>query len=517
MSEKPRYRVKAGSSRVAMAYTAGSHGPQELAGWNPRLTGADAEILRDRNVATARVRDLVRNSGWIAGGVDSKTDAVVGANIWLNATPDYEAMGQSADWAFGWAAKTEAWFRTWANDVRRLNDLERHQTFGAQARLLFQHYLIDGECIAINHMKDRGGPFAMAVQVIDPDRLSNPNGGPDDRWMRGGVELDANGAAVAYHIQKGHPNDIAGGDTFDRFRWVRMLRETRTGRPYVVHWFNKRRAHQRKGISSFVSAVLRSRALDRYDQAELQAAMQNAVLATWIESPFDAALVDKMLAPAAPSADESISAYQDFRVQYHEDADLRIGGANIPLLAPGEQIKVNRAERPSGNFAAFESAVLRSIAAPMGLTYEQLSRDWSQVNYSSARAALIEVWRGFITERTLFSQHVLTPIYASWLEEAVARRYVTVPGGMLNFYRWRTALVSCDWIGPGRGWVDPKKEAEAAQLRQGMYLTAPSDEAAEQGSDFRQVTFKAARDRKTIKDAGLPDPFEIAAAAAQPH
>jgi lambda family phage portal protein len=270
-------------------------------------------------------------------------------------------------------------------------------------------------------------------------------------------------------------------------------------------------------MSSFVSAVLRTRALDRYDEAELQAAIQNAIMATAIESPFDEALVDSMLAPADPDDDARLSAYQEFRVAYHETADIRLGGENVVKLAPGEKIIVNRAERPSGNFAAFEGAVLRSIAAPLGLTYEQMSRDWSQVNYSSARAALIEVWRGFTAERELFTQHVLTPLYCAWLEEAVARGYVEVPGGAMNFYRYRTALTSCDWVGPGRGWVDPKKEAEASALRTSQYLTSPSQEAAEQGVDFIRTVFQAGRDRREIMKQGLPDPYAVAEAAAQPH
>ena len=43
--------------------------------------------------------------------------------------------------------------------------------------------------------------------------------------------------------------------------------------------------------------------------------------------------------------------------------------------------------------------------------------DWGQVNYSSARAALLEVWRGFTARKEHFAQAFMAPIYAAWLEE----------------------------------------------------------------------------------------------------
>jgi len=36
-----------------------------------------------------------------------------------------------------------------------------------------------------------------------------------------------------------------------------------------------------------------------------------------------------------------------------------------------------------------------------------------------------------------------------------------VPGGPANFYRNKTAICMAEWIGPGRGTVDPLKEANA--------------------------------------------------------
>ena len=76
----------------------------------------------------------------------------------------------------------------------------------------------------------RGGRYETCVQLIDPDRLSNPHGLSDGMVLTNGnrifqgVEVDEQGAAVAYHIRCRHPNDLL---STDNFRWERVQREFR--------------------------------------------------------------------------------------------------------------------------------------------------------------------------------------------------------------------------------------------------------------------------------------------------
>jgi len=65
-------------------------------------------------------------------------------------------------------------------------------------------------------------------------------------------------------------------------------------------------------------------------------------------------------------------------------------GVRMPALATGEKIAKVQAQNASRNFAAFEAAVLRSVAGALGITAEQLTGDYSGVNYSTLRGALNE-------------------------------------------------------------------------------------------------------------------------------
>lgn len=491
------------------AYDAGRSDSRELSSWQPSLSSPDAEILGSRDKIAARSRDMDRNNAYAHGGIDTRADAVVGVKIRLEARPDFEAMGRTPDWAESWSVKTEAEFRTWANDSRNLCDLERHFQFGGLVRMAYRHWVTDGEACAALYDVDRGGTYQTTVLVIDPDRLSNANNAPDSEFLRGGVHLDRFGAATAYDIRVSHPGDVLG--TMDAFRWETIQREGPTGRPRFIHVYDKRRAQQRRGVSSLATALKRLKMLDRYDNAELEAALWNAINAFIIESPFSGEEVRDALAPAG---DDSAPGYAESVLAYREKNKVALGGGVQGLhLFPGEKASMLAAERPAGNFAAFEAAVLRSIAPMFKLSYQQFSQDWASINYSSARTLLNETWRGLNADRHIFTQAFCAPIYAAWLEEAIALGRVKIPGGPINFYRWRSALTASEWIGPGRGTIDPKKEADAGDLNLAANRQSLQMQTAEQGVDVRDVMLQRSREKAMAKRLGLDEPV---VAPAQP-
>ena len=79
----------------------------------------------------------------------------------------------------------------------------------------------------------------------------------------------------------------------------------------------------------------------------------------------------------------------------------------------------------------------------------------------------------------------------------------------MPFYENRQAYLRCAWIGTGRGWVDPVKEAQAAELRMKIGVSTLRDECAEQGKPWREVIEQRARERKYQREVnkthGLED------------
>jgi len=496
----------------AVPWDAADSQSAEMDGWHPYLGSADSDTNYYRDRIVARIRDVVRNDGWAAGGITKITDAVIGADLRLSSVPDYRALasawgkGFDATWAKEFSATAEALWRSWANDPGLWCEAGRRVTMAGVFRLAFRTLLVEGDALALllwrpGRMAPGRARYATTVQLIDPDRLSNPQQRMDTAELRGGVEVDDDGAAIAYHIRRAHLGDWwAAGRAV---QWDRIERETAWGRPIVVHCFESDRIGQHRGAGGVLKPVLsRAKMLARYEQVELQAAVLNAVFAAYIESPFDRDLVGDSLAPEG-----ELSAYQQMREGYHSAANIRLNNARIPILAPGEKIASVTAARPASNYPAFQAAALRHLAGALGTSYEQLSADYSQSNYSSARAALIETWKTLSRRRHEFAQAFAAPIYGAFLEEAMDRGELPLPASAPDFMQARAEYARCRWIGPGRGWVDPVKEPQGALMKIAGALSTLQHEAGESGGmDIEEILDQRALEIRMFQERGLPVP-----------
>ncbi len=491
-------------------YDAGRSDTRELGAWTPTIASSAEEILSSRDQIVARARDLIRNNPTISGGIDRLCESVIGARMWLEAQPDYEAMGRTPEWADKWATDVEARFRVWANDPWRRCDADRKARFPEMLRTGYRHWLIDGEACGLVMNLKRGGKFATAIKLIDPDRLSNPQEIPDETVLAngnicvGGVEiLKSTGEVVAYYIRNAHPASVM--PTADRFTWTRIERYGRTGRPQFIHAFRADRADQRRGVSRLAAAMERIKMSDRYDKAELDAALLNAVMAAFVTSAAPGSDVRDMI---APGSEESTSGWFNTIIDYRKEQKVRVPGLQVGHLLPGEKFDMNQPARPAANYPNFAGAQDRKIAGAMGLSYPHLSQNWADINYSSGRLMKNEMWRGFLEDRELFTQEFATPFYAAWMEEAVALGEIKVPGGPANFYRWAPEMCQGEWMGPGPGSGDPKKEAEANDLELRQNTTTLAIIAADKGINPRQTLVKRAREIALLKSLGLTDVTE---------
>jgi lambda family phage portal protein len=176
-------------------------------------------------------------------------------------------------------------------------------------------------------------------------------------------------------------------------------------------------------------------------------------------------------------------------------------------LFPGETIS----SVPNGNaqaqFADFEWAVLRSIAAGTGISAEQISQDYARANYSSIRAGMLDAYATLSRRRGDFETGFCDQVYVAWLEEALETHLKPLmPKGAPDFQEMRTAYANCAWIGPARGWVDPVKERQGAVLGLDAGFSTLQRECAQQGQDYRKVIAQRGVEVRMFRDAGLQLP-----------
>lgn len=490
--------TSAGTHVLDSPHHAASPISQELASWTPGLLSADREWGWDRDLTVSRIRDLVRNNGTAAGAVRRFVDHSIGAGLRLQAQPDYRALGITREAARELGQQIEAAWREYANDPLRRCDKARRTGIGGLMRLAYFDWLIAGESLTLPLWRPGLGEFATCFQAVDPDRLSNPAGQPDGPELHKGVALSGV-EPVGYHIRKSHPSDAYFASAEDLLAWDYVPRETAWGRPSCIHFFAPERADQSRGKPPLAAVVQRFKMLDRYQNAELAAALLNAIFCAAIESPMDTEFLEEALSDGR----DSVSKYQDARADFHADRKITLAGATIPHLFPGEKLSFPAAQRPAGNFPAFEQAVLRHIAAGTGQSFEQVATNYSQTNYSSARAALLDAWKSLVTSRTLFTEGWCRPAYLCWLEEAFDRGIIRPPKGAPSFHEAITAYTAGRWLGPGRGWIDPTKEAQGAQMRMDSAISTLEVECAEYGLDWEEVLDQRALEQAAMRERGL--------------
>jgi lambda family phage portal protein len=464
---------------------------QELFSWRPSLESADSELLTELPTLVARSRDLVRNNGVAAGAIQTLVDNVVGTGLRLSALPNYRALGKDKTWADEWSRQVEALWRSWAESTDC--DAAQSLTFAGLTTQVFRSSLVNGEALTLPLWlphRDHGvhTHFATTLQLVDTDRLANPPHKNDNKHLRGGIEINRYGAPKAYWLSKTHPSDPVSGLSIKPSQWQRIPRYTNFGRLRVIHVHDRERTGQHRGKPLLTAVMPLFKMLDNYEHSELQAAVMNAMIAAFVETPLDGESVSELF---GGSSEDYMAARNGWRTTLK-------GGAVIPIF-PGDKVSPFTPSRPNAAYPSFVDNVLRHIGTGLNLPTELLRKDFSQTNYSSARAALMEAWRFFLGRRQWLATYWAKPVYELWLEEAINKNMIEVP----NFYQNKALWTRCKWIGPGRGWIDPVKEAQASQLRMAIGLSSLEDECAVQGLDWEEILEQRKREQDKLDELGL--------------
>lgn len=485
---------------------------QRMGSWQPWLWSPDSEINIWRDRIVSRSRDITRNDGWASGAITRTLDNIIGGSFRPLSKPDYRALQAytgnkkfDAVWASEYGRELEAHYRIWANDPNHYCDAARIQTVSQMLYLAFRHQLIDGDSLATAlWLPERIGigkaRYATAIQILDPDRLSNPQQQFDNQTMRGGVVVDHLGAPEAYFIRRAHLGDWFNAS--DAMTWDKLPRETEWGRPVVIHSFSADRAGQhRGGIGIFNPVMQRLKMLTQYDGAELDQAVINAMFGAYIKSPFDPEIVASALGNAT-----ELNAYQTERINYHKGRNITLGGARMPHLFPGEEIVTVKAEHPASAFGDFQATFLRNIASAVGLSYEQISSDWSKSNYSSARGAIVEAWKTLSRRRAHFATSFANPIFSLFAEECFDVDNLPMPSNAPEFAECRGAYSACRWLGPSRGAIDIIKEVQGSMLTMEAGLSTLEEEGAAYGVDWEENLDQRKQELDAFADRGIPVP-----------
>lgn len=488
----PELGQKRLQSRATMAlagsYIGASTSRRATSQWNPWSRDADGDTITDLPTLRARSRDMVRNAPLALGAVNTACTNAVGTGLRLQARIDREVLGMDEPEADAWEAQVT---REWAlfADSQEC-DAARSQNFYDIQDLVFRSTLESGDTFVLMPYIERpGSPYGLKLQVIEADRVCNEGSKANTDTLVSGVEKDKYGAPVSYHIMDQHPGSFLNAA---KRTWTKVPAfGKQTGRRNVIHLFQMLRPGQTRGVPFLAPVIEPLKQLDRYSEAELMATVISGMFTVFIETP-----TGEGFAPMGPTSETGGKT---------SDEDMKLSPGAIVALAKGEKISPANPGRPNTAFDPFVMAILRQIGAALEIPFELLIKHFTS-SYSAARAALLEAWKFFSTQRKWLAENFCQVVYEAWMTEAVATGRISAPG-FFDDPVIRKAYLGAEWIGPAKGMIDERSEIEAAQMRVDMGVSTLQEEtAALTGGSWEQKHPQSAKEHRMRKEAGLiPD------------
>ena len=424
----------------------GIGGGRRALAWQVSNPGAVAALAFSQNELRAKSRDLVRRNAWAAAGVEAFVANAIGTGI-----KPQSLIAQPV--------QREALQALWRDWCETADATGRTDFYGLQA--LACRAMLEGEHLPLTMNREMAG----------------------GNIVRAGIEFDALGRRVAYHLHRSHPNDGAFGLPVAPMSGNGGMETVRVPAEEVIHLFRPLRPGQIRGEPWLTRALVKLNELDQYDDAELVRKKTAAMFAGFITrlSPEDS-----LMGEGLPDASGVAL------------AGLEPG--TLQILEPGEDVKFSAPADVGSSYAEFMRQQFRAVAAAMGITYEMLTGDLTQVNYSSIRAGMLEFRRRCeAIQHGVIVHQLCRPVLRAFLDQAVLEGALHLPG----YAQERRAYLAAKWIPQGWQWVDPQKEFNAMKLAIRAGLTSRSEAISAYGYDAEDVDREIAADNARADALGL--------------
>lgn len=379
---------------------------------NWRASGADAntelrpvlKLLRDRS------REQVRNNVYARRTVRTIPNNVIGTGI----TPRPLGVSRAAEKRI-----MEMW-RKWAGT--KACDFDGLMNFYGIQRLVMRTIVESGECLILRRRStDTENP--VQIQVVEPDFLDHSKNAKLENGEKiiQGVHFGTDGRRKGYWLFDSHP----GANDYTSV--------TSSFRPAddVAHIYFVERPGQVRGVPWLVTSIIRMKDFDEYEDAELVRQKIAACFTVFVQDTNPDAALD---------------------TEEEQELASKVQPGMIEMLPPGKSVSF--AQPPSTNgYESYARKILQGIAAGTDITYEQMTGDYSNVNFSSGRMGWIEFQRSAEDWQWNMVVPMLCEKVWEWFIGANAIAGRIKPDTM------------AEWTAPRREMLDPVKETNAINLQ----------------------------------------------------
>lgn len=433
------------------AYDAASKG-RRTDGWKATGTSANSELYYALETLRNRSRELVRNNPYAKRIVKVMPNNTIGTGI--RPTPLVDSKQT--------AKRVKAVWKDWAETTRC--DFDGMHNMGGLQKLALRAVFESGGVLVLKR-RTTNPNIPIELQVLEADHIDlNKNQDTTDGggFIMQGIEFNGRGKKVAIWLHNRHPGE--------QFRFPVAISSKRIPIDDVLYIYQVERPGQIHGIPLMVSSMLRMKDFDDYEDAQLIRQKIAACFSVFVMDSQD-------------------SVFKGDGGEAKEMAE-RVEPGIIEILPPGKDVKFATPPGADG-YADYSRKIQQGIAAGAGITYEAMTGDLSNVNFSSGRMGWIEMqreiedwqWNTFIPQ---FCDKVW-----QWFNEAA------IIAGSLR------SNVPVTWTTPRRMMLDPVKETNAKIIQIRAGLTTLTEALAEDGMDFDEVMEQLAAEQKRLDELKL--------------
>lgn len=424
-------------------------------------TNFNNEVFRDIASLKKRSRHLYQNDPYSKRIPHLIANNVVGSGIVATVKTSNGTNARTADLQAKWES-----FATNKNiDFNERND------FYSLTHLCLRSVVVDGEVFVVRRrVPTKYNEYGIQIQVLESDFLDTtkyqsnlPNG---EGYIWYGVQFNKFDKVEGYWLYDKHPNEADAKSNFFK-------------KEDVCHVFLTERPGQLRGVPWSASTLLKQRDLGDYEDAELYGKKATATITAIVTNTSPDSITNDGTKPA----DDRFDSFTPGTVNY---------------MKPGESIQFPQLPQ-NYQYPAYISTQYRAIAAGIGVTYETLTGDLSNVNFSSGRMGWIEMHRNIEVWQWQLIIPQFCDVVFNWFVDQL-KMLVVIPS---------TTAVTVGWTPPRREMIDPLKEINAIikQLRSSL-ISFP--EAVKQlGYDPKEIVSENALYKKLFEDNGIVADWNI--------
>ncbi|WGS43112.1 phage portal protein [Burkholderia sp. JSH-S8] len=456
----------------AAAYESASTAGARAKSWRVSSAGPNAAAVQNLPLMRSRARDAIRNDPWAKTAIARLVSNTIGNGIQAHPKHPNEAVRKM---------QKELWEDSGEEiDADELFDIAGLQTLAARA------FFSDGEVLVRRRLRSPRDGLAvpMQIQLLEGDLLPmEKNEILPDGEIVNGVEFDADGRRVAYHLLKRHPGEYGRASTTN-------MQTVRVPKDEIAHVFLALRPGQVRGVPELSTVLLRLKSLDNFDDAVLFRQEVSNLFAGFITKP-----------PAEPGmpGDPITGGTTEHDVDGFSPV-VSLEPGSMQELAPGEDVMFAEPPGAGTDYGPFMRQQLMAAAASVGMPYEVMTGDLRDVSDRVLRVILNEFRRSIEQiQWNVFIHQFCRKVWRWWVDACALSGAMPMP----DYYRSQRDYLRVRWVPQGWPYIHPVQDVTAKRMEIRSGLASRSGAVLARGDDPEQVDRENADDLARERRLGI--------------